>query len=82
MASLRQAIFSRTRLREGHIPENLETLVWAISERPSTVSDDDLDHLRGEGYSEDQIYELILAAAVGAGMRRMDAGLRAIERAG
>ena len=50
-----------------------------IAERPWSVSDEDLTHLREAGYSEDHIYELVLAAAAGAGVRRFEAGLRAIE---
>ncbi len=43
------------------------------------VTDADVAALKGEGYTEDQIFELTVAAAVGAGMRRLDAGLAAIR---
>jgi len=79
--SLRRAVFERVRIGGGEVPEELAALVEKIAERPWTVSDEDILHLRETGYSEDQIYELILAAAAGAGFRRMDAGLRALEKA-
>lgn len=79
--SLRQAIFDRVRLGTGEVPENLSGLVEKIADRPWSVSDEDIKRLREAGYSEDHIYELVLAAAAGAGMRRFEAGLRAIEGA-
>jgi alkylhydroperoxidase family enzyme len=79
--SLRQAVFDRGRMGTGEVPENLKALVEKIADRPWSVSDEDFTRLREAGYSEDQVYELVLAAAAGAGMRRFVAGLRAIEGA-
>jgi hypothetical protein len=79
--SLRQAVFDRVRLGTGEVPENLRSLVEKIADRPWSVSDDDITLLRRSGYSEDHIYELVLAAAAGAGLRRFEAGLSAIEGA-
>lgn len=67
------------RLGTGAVPENLTALLDKIAERPWTVTDDDIASLKAAGYSEDQLYELVLAAATGAGIRRLDAGLRAME---
>ena len=78
---LRHAIFDRVRLGAGEVPENLRALVEKIAGRPWSVTDEDITRLAEAGYSEDQIYELVLAAAAGAGVRRFDAGLRAIEGA-
>ena len=79
--SLRQAVFDRVRIGAGEVPEDLRTLVEKIADRPWSVNDEDLTQLREAGYSEDQIYELVLAAAAGAGVHRFEAGLRAIEGA-
>ena len=79
--SLRQSVFDRARLGSGEVPENLKALVEKIADRPWSVSDEDITRLREAGYSEDYIYELVLAAAAGAGVRRFEAGLRAIEGA-
>ena len=79
--SLRQAVFDRVRVGNGEVPEKLRALLEKIADRPWTVSDEDITRLLQAGYSEDQIYELVLAAAAGAGMRRFEAGLRAMEGA-
>lgn len=80
--SLRQSVFDRVRFGTGQVPEAWTALVEKIAERPWSVNDEDFTQLFAAGFSEDQVYELLLAAATGAGMRRVDAGLRAMEEAG
>jgi alkylhydroperoxidase family enzyme len=79
--SLRRAVLERTRLQEDHsqVPEILRELINKIAERPWTVSDEDFARLRDAGYSEGHIYEVTMAAALGSGLRRFDAGLRALK---
>ncbi len=82
--ALRAFVFDRTRKSAGEKPElpaalGLRALVEKIDERPWTVNDEDFSNLRHAGYSEDQIFELTVAAAAGAGVRRFEAGLRALE---
>src|SRR5215470_3699111 len=79
--SLRHAVFDRVRLGAGEAPDNISALVEKIANQPWTVTDDDIAQARNAGYTEDQLFELILAAAAGAGVRRLDAGLRALEEA-
>ena len=62
--------------------DELRQLVEKIDEHPWLVNDEDLLKLGRAGYSEDQIFELTVAAAAGAGVRRFEAGLRAIAAAG
>jgi alkylhydroperoxidase family enzyme len=81
-SSMRHSVFERLRRDAGSVPEEMEALVEKIAACPWSVADADIARLRDAGYSEDQIYELLLAAATGAGMRRFDAGLRAMEEAG
>ena len=45
------------------------------------VTDEDVEALRGSGYTESQILELTIAAALGAGQRRLDAALAALGEA-
>jgi alkylhydroperoxidase family enzyme len=83
-SALRVAVFESTRKSAGEIPtvpyaHDLCALVEKIAEHPWTVSDEDFSKLRQAGYSEDQIFELTVAAAAGAGVRRLEAGLRALE---
>ena len=43
------------------------------------VTDAQVDELRAAGLDEDEIFELTVAAAVGAGLDRLDAGLAAMR---
>ncbi len=45
------------------------------------VTDDDVTALRAAGLSEDEIFELTVAAAIGAGVRRQEAALAAVRAA-
>lgn len=76
--SLRHAVLEHARSGTGQVPEVLREFVDKIAARPWTVSDDDFTRLRAAGYSDDQLYELTLACALGAGLQRFDAGLRAL----
>ncbi|HYA08585.1 MAG TPA: hypothetical protein VEG24_03290 [Gaiellaceae bacterium] len=42
------------------------------------VTDGDVEALRAAGLSEDEIFEATVAAAVAAGLERLDAGLRTL----
>ena len=71
---LRQAIAS------GSAPPELMTLVQKIRSRAYTVTDADLDALR-DRYTEDQLFEIIVAAAFGAANDQIAAAHRALEEA-
>jgi alkylhydroperoxidase family enzyme len=43
------------------------------------VTDAQVDELRAAGLGEDEIFELTVAAAAGAGLERLEAGLRAMQ---
>jgi hypothetical protein len=73
-AELRQAC------ARGEPPDDLRALVEKIDRHAYKVTDEDLAALRAH-YSEDQLFEIIAAAAFGAADRRLDAGLRALEEA-
>jgi alkylhydroperoxidase family enzyme len=42
------------------------------------VTDDDVDQLRESGFTEDEIFEQTVAAALAEGLRRLDAAIGAI----
>ena len=71
---LRQAIAS------GNPPSELVALVQKIRLRPYAVTDQDLDALRNR-YTEDQLFEIIVAAAFGAAHDQIEAAHRALEDA-
>jgi alkylhydroperoxidase family enzyme len=70
----------RRQAAAGNPPSELAPLVKKIRERAYTVTDEDVDRLRAR-YSEDELFELIVAAAVGAAGERASAALNAVERA-
>ncbi len=65
---------------KGEVPPNLASLVQKIRSRAHTVTDADIDLLRAQ-YSDDQLFELIVAATLGAVSERLAAALRALEEA-
>jgi hypothetical protein len=73
-AELRQAC------ARGEPPEELRVLVEKIEKHAYRVTDEDLAALRAK-YSEDQLFEIVVASAFGAADRRLRAGLRALEEA-
>jgi alkylhydroperoxidase family enzyme len=62
------------------LPDDLRPYVEKVARNAYKVTDGDVDRLREAGYSEDAIFELTLAAALGAARRRLDAGLEAMGR--
>lgn len=73
-AALRQAV------ARGEAPEDLRALVDKIRRHAYQVTDEDLAAL-GDRYTEDQIFEIVIAASFGAAEHRLRAGLRALEDA-
>ena len=64
------------------VPETLRGYVDKVARNAYKVTDEDVEALRAAGWSEDQIFEATVSCALGAGLRRLEAGLRAIDRRG
>jgi hypothetical protein len=62
------------------VPTDLQALVSKIHRHAYKVTDDDLARLR-ETYGDDQLFEIVVSAAVGASRIRLAAGLAALEKA-
>lgn len=73
-AELRRAV------ARGAPPPELQTLVQKIRSEPYAVTNTDIDALR-ERYTEDQLFEIVVAAAFGAAGERLSAARRALEDA-
>ncbi len=71
---LRQAVAS------GEPPEALRGLVEKIRLHAYRVTDEELLALR-DRYTEDQLFEVVVAAALGAADTRLRAAMRALEEA-
>ena len=52
--------------------------VEKVRSRAYTITDADVESLKRAGLSEDEIFEATAAAAIGEGLRRLDAALEVI----
>jgi len=59
-------------------PEAARAYVENVRRHAWRVTDADVEALRAAGLSEDEIFEATVAAAVSAGLERLDAGLRTL----
>ena len=59
----------------------LGELVGKVAERPTQVTDADFAAARAAGFSDDELFELVICAAVGHSARLYDAGLAALADA-
>jgi hypothetical protein len=91
----RQALIAR--ILEGHgrashaqrraafdnagLAEPLRTLIDKVVKRAYTVTDEDIAAVRTSGLSEDQIFELVVCAAIGQATRQYDTACAALEAA-
>jgi hypothetical protein len=72
----RRAAFDNTGLAEP-----LRLLIDKVAKHAFKVTDQDIAATRGTGFSEDQIFELVVCAAIGQATRQYDAALAALEAA-
>lgn len=74
--ALRRAAFDNAGLAA---PVN--TLIDKVARRAYTVTDEDIAAATASGLSEDQIFEIVVCAAIGQATRQYDAALAALEAA-
>jgi alkylhydroperoxidase family enzyme len=60
-------------------PPDFAAYLEKVRSRAYTVTDADVEALKAAGYSEDEIFEHTVSAAVAAGLDRLEAGLRAMR---
>ena len=63
------------------LSEPLDGLLGKVATRPTQVTDADFAAARATGFSDDEIFELVICAAVGQSARLYDAGLAALADA-
>ncbi len=63
----------------GALPAVLGPYLQKVTRHAYKVTDGDVDVLKEQGYSEDAIFELTVSAALGAGLGRLEQGLRHLE---
>jgi hypothetical protein len=59
-------------------PDDMAPYLAKVHERAFDVTDADVEQLLAAGHSQDEIFEQTVAAAIGEGLRRLDAATRAI----
>jgi hypothetical protein len=63
------------------LAEPLEGLLGKVATRPAEVTDEDFAAAWAAGFAEDELFELVICAAVGQSARLYDAGLAALADA-
>lgn len=63
------------------VDKRVSALIAKVATRAWTVTDDDVDNARKAGASEDEIFELVVAAALGQATRQLNAALAALDAA-
>ena len=60
-------------------PPELAPYLEKVRRHAYRVTDADVQRLKDTGFSEDEIFEHTVSAAVAAGLERLDAGMRALR---
>ena len=62
------------------LPERWAAYVAKVRDASHRIADDDVAVLTAAGCTEEEIFEITVAAATGAALERLDLGLRAMSR--
>lgn len=79
-ARLRRAAFGAD-LAEAGFNEPVSKLIEKVAYRSDQVTDEDFATVRAAGLSEDEIFEIVVCAAVGQANRQYNSGLIALAGA-
>jgi hypothetical protein len=60
---------------------SLQPLLGKVASDPAGITDADFDRARASGLSDDQLFELVIAAAVGQSTRMYESALAALDEA-
>jgi hypothetical protein len=71
----------RAAFDNAEVAEPSRTLIQTVAAHAYKVTDQDIDAARTSGLSEDQIFEIVVCAAIGHATRQYDAALAALEAA-
>jgi len=69
----------RAVLEQGSIPPALASYVDTVKRHAFKVTDADTAALQSAGHSDDALFEITVAAAVGAALHRLDRGMAALR---
>jgi alkylhydroperoxidase family enzyme len=77
--ALRQAVMDRATGQRDGVPPELQQYVDTVARHAYKVTDGDVQALQRTGHSDDALFEITVAAAVGAALHRLDRGLAALR---
>ena len=63
----------------GDAPSDFDAYLEKVRLRAYSITDEDVQRLKEAGYSEDEIFEYTVSAAVAAGIERLNAGLETLR---
>jgi alkylhydroperoxidase family enzyme len=76
------AVALRKALLEGRVseaPAALGPYLDKVRRSAWTITDEDVEALKRQGYTEDQIFEVTASAAIGAALMRMDRAMAVVR---
>jgi alkylhydroperoxidase family enzyme len=76
--AVRRAVATRARGAGADLPAPVAAYVDTVARHAYRVTDEQVAALRAAGLSEDAVFEVTVAAALGAGLRRLERGLAAL----
>ncbi len=65
----------------AELPESVRPLLNKVATKPAQVTDADFATASEAGFTDDQLFELVICAAVGQSTRQYEAGLAALAAA-
>jgi hypothetical protein len=71
----------RAAFENAGLAEPLRTLIDKVARQPTRVTDEDIAAVKASGTSEDQIFELVVCAAIGQATRQYETALDALAEA-
>lgn len=74
--ALRKAAFDR-----ANVPESVRALVEKVTSQAAQIGDADIAAVKTAGLSEDQIFEVVVCAAIGQSTRQYESALAALAAA-
>ena len=61
--------------------EPLHSLISKVAKQPTQITDEDIAAVKGSGFSEDEIFEIVVCAAIGQATRQYESALGALTEA-
>ena len=77
--ALRRAVLEHAPGTRDSVPPAITRYVEKVAHHAYRVTDEDIAALRSAGQSDDSLFEITVAAAVGAALHRLDRGMAALR---